>query len=75
MQRANVPECFRETFFRYGVSCRKRRNRSLSTPQISVCLPRLMEDRATLAQLVERLIRNQQVSGSSPEGGSTQARF
>src|ERR1039458_1888017 len=25
---------------------------------------------ATLAQLVERLIRNQQVSGSSPEGGS-----
>ena len=26
--------------------------------------------RATLAQLVERLIRNQQVSGSSPEGGS-----
>ena len=29
-------------------------------------------DRATLAQLVERLIRNQQVSGSIPEGGSTQ---
>ena len=28
------------------------------------------ETRATLAQLVERLIRNQQVSGSSPEGGS-----
>jgi hypothetical protein len=26
--------------------------------------------RATLAQLVERLIRNQQVSGSIPEGGS-----
>ena len=31
--------------------------------------------KATLAQLVERLIRNQQVSGSRPEGGSTQARF
>jgi hypothetical protein len=28
------------------------------------------ESEATLAQLVERLIRNQQVSGSSPEGGS-----
>jgi hypothetical protein len=26
--------------------------------------------RATLAQLVERLIRNQQVAGSSPAGGS-----
>lgn len=29
-----------------------------------------IEQQATLAQLVERLIRNQQVSGSSPEGGS-----
>lgn len=29
--------------------------------------------RATLAQSVERLIRNQQVSGSIPEGGSTRA--
>src|SRR5450755_3662223 len=28
------------------------------------------ESRATLAQLVERLIRNQQVPGSIPEGGS-----
>ena len=28
------------------------------------------EKRATLAQLVERLIRNQQVAGSSPAGGS-----
>ena len=27
--------------------------------------------RATLAQLVERLIRNQQVAGSIPAGGST----
>ena len=29
------------------------------------------EVRATLAQLVERLIRNQQVAGSIPAGGST----
>jgi hypothetical protein len=29
-----------------------------------------LKARATLAQLVERLIRNQQVSGSTPEGGS-----
>jgi hypothetical protein len=28
---------------------------------------------ATLAQLVERLIRNQQVSGSIPEGGSKES--
>jgi hypothetical protein len=28
-------------------------------------------DQATLAQLVERLIRNQQVAGSIPAGGST----
>ena len=28
-------------------------------------------EKATLAQLVERLIRNQQVAGSSPAGGST----
>ncbi len=28
--------------------------------------------RATLAQLVERLIRNQQVAGSIPAGGSNQ---
>jgi hypothetical protein len=27
-------------------------------------------DSATLAQLVERLIRNHEVSGSTPEGGS-----
>jgi hypothetical protein len=33
--------------------------------------PQFLElNQATLAQLVERLIRNQQVSGSSPEGGS-----
>ena len=30
--------------------------------------------RATLAQLVERLIRNQQVAGSTPAGGSIQRR-
>jgi hypothetical protein len=30
-----------------------------------------MDLRATLAQLVERLIRNQQVAGSIPAGGST----
>lgn len=30
-----------------------------------------MKERATLAQMVERLIRNQQVSGSIPEGGSS----
>jgi hypothetical protein len=29
-----------------------------------------IDQQATLAQLVERLIRNQQVSGSIPEGGS-----
>jgi hypothetical protein len=29
-----------------------------------------MDLRATLAQLVERLIRNQQVAGSIPAGGS-----
>ena len=28
------------------------------------------QSKATLAQLVERLIRNQQVAGSSPAGGS-----
>ena len=28
------------------------------------------QNRATLAQLVERLIRNQQVAGSTPAGGS-----
>jgi hypothetical protein len=31
-----------------------------------------MTIRATLAQLVERLIRNQQVAGSIPAGGSSQ---
>ena len=30
----------------------------------------IMERHATLAQLVERLIRNQQVAGSIPAGGS-----
>jgi hypothetical protein len=30
----------------------------------------MMKDWATLAQLVERLIRNQQVAGSIPAGGS-----
>ena len=42
--------------------------------KIRILLVRLLASRspgnATLAQLVERLIRNQQVSGSSPEGGS-----
>ena len=32
----------------------------------------MIEGRATLAQLVERLIRNQQVAGSIPAGGSIQ---
>ena len=31
----------------------------------------IIEEQATLAQLVERLIRNQQVAGSTPAGGST----
>jgi hypothetical protein len=30
----------------------------------------MITERATLAQLVERLIRNQQVAGSIPAGGS-----
>ena len=30
----------------------------------------MMKSKATLAQLVERLIRNQQVAGSIPAGGS-----
>jgi hypothetical protein len=30
-----------------------------------------MKSEATLAQLVERLIRNQQVAGSIPAGGSS----
>ena len=30
----------------------------------------MIKARATLAQLVERLIRNQQVAGSIPAGGS-----
>jgi hypothetical protein len=30
-----------------------------------------LDQRATLAQLVERLIRNQQVAGSIPAGGSS----
>jgi hypothetical protein len=30
-----------------------------------------VENEATLAQLVERLIRNQQVAGSIPAGGSS----
>jgi hypothetical protein len=30
----------------------------------------MIERKATLAQLVERLIRNQQVAGSTPAGGS-----
>jgi hypothetical protein len=30
-----------------------------------------MNEKATLAQLVERLIRNQQVAGSIPAGGSS----
>ena len=32
---------------------------------------RRVDSQATLAQLVERLIRNQQVAGSIPAGGST----
>ena len=34
-----------------------------------------MWERATLAQLVERLIRNQQVAGSIPAGGSSLLRI
>ena len=34
-------------------------------------LPAQFDQGATLAQLVERLIRNQQVAGSIPAGGSS----
>ena len=45
---------------------RNLRNRRCSTSTRVVRIER----RATLAQLVERLIRNQQVAGSIPAGGS-----
>ncbi len=35
------------------------------------CCPVPISDRATVAQVVEQLIRNQQASGSSPLGGSS----
>jgi hypothetical protein len=34
-----------------------------------------VDERATLAQLVEQLIRNQQVVGSTPTGGSNKIRY
>ena len=40
-------------------------------PREGVEFLRPFRTRATLAQLVERLIRNQQVAGSIPAGGST----
>ncbi len=39
--------------------------------QPAVACDKIVCERATLAQLVERLIRNQQVAGSIPAGGST----
>ena len=38
--------------------------------EVEAARAQLLDPRATLAQLVERLIRNQQVAGSIPAGGS-----
>ena len=51
----------------------RHNNRMTAVAQTSdrnPCLPCFRQRNATLAQLVERLIRNQQVAGSSPAGGS-----